>query len=476
MQVRCSSQIVLPRKMLGRSRKLTFGTLCNEGSYSADLGEVYKTGDKTDWLPMSADNICSQHTEFPHEHSEGCVLLRSTPVDQRLMDSTLHCPGPAVSHFSQRTANHGASRGCINGRKRFEKSESEDSGVELPPPSPYGSESSYSPEESESLESSTPEYSESPDSPTSEDPESPKRPTTEIQAPLVQSKETVIMEHSTGSFGIHSAKDVDPMERLVTQQRERELSGVPHKLEQAIIRSRRQRSSSKESIQNRTARNSRKYVGSIKEQRRGRTFSCEARSPTRPCQENKDQDPLHLPGDGLHYLENLCQMLEKIAELQQKNQRLQRDKKEAERRIHNQVLFLDSCVCGTSPNSRDSDSDVTDNPQPNEKTWEPKHYRKRSGSHAGVLLSVAKPTDNGLKVANKMDPKYVSVPNLQEGEQQRLHRNYKAEAPQWYKVKDMLSRLTGKSQESIHRRSQAAEPGKNCRYVMDLHMKTDIGP
>ncbi|XP_073445009.1 uncharacterized protein C8orf58 homolog isoform X1 [Dendrobates tinctorius] len=410
--------------MLGRHRKLTFGTLCNEG------------------------------------RTEGCILLGQTAVYRRLMDPTSLCSGPTVSPYAQLTNNHGGSIGCTVVHKRFEKSESEDSGVELPPPSPFGSESSYNPDESESLESSTPEYSESVDDPTPEVPESPKSTNIESQGSLAKSEEIVILDHqsvkTTGSFNIHPDKDIDTMECFFTKQRERDLSGVPQKLEQAILRSRR-RSTSRESIQNKTSRYHRQYVGSLKEQRRGKTINHQTKSPTRQSQVNKDQDPLLLPGDGLRYLESLCQMLEQIAELQEKNQRLQQEKKEAEGKLQLPVLFLDSCVCGAS---RDSDNDLTDNPHPIKKIWEPKHYRKRSSSHAGVLLSVARPTmakDNGLKQTDKMDPQYVSVPNLQEREKPRPHRNCKSESSQWYKVKDMLSKLAKKGAGSVHGSSKTVE-------------------
>ncbi|XP_056427009.1 uncharacterized protein LOC130367957 isoform X3 [Hyla sarda] len=419
----------------------------------------------------------------PIDLSEGCVLLGSTAVYRRLMDPTSPCTGPAVSNYIQSTISHQESSGFV--RKRFEKSESEDSGVELPPPSPFGSESSYNPDESDSLESSTPEFSESLDNPTLEDHEN---IITENQG---STGETVILEDSSlkdkGSFRMHPDKDTDTMRFFLTKQRERNTSGVPHKLEQAILRSRRQRSTYREPIQNRTPRYNRQYVGSLKEQRRGNTLSYQTKSPTRQSQENKDSDPLVLPGDGLRYLESLCNMLEQIAELQQKNQRLQQEKKEAEgrlhkkdveerlhkkdveerlhkkdveERLHNQVFFLDSCVCGAS---RDLENDLTDGPKPNQKTWEPTHYRKRSSSHAGVLLSIARPTDNVLKKAGKMDPQYVSVPNLQEEPGLRRQQNYKPEATQWHRVKEMLSRIAGKGAGPVQGRSQKAEPRNNCR-------------
>ncbi|XP_063786406.1 uncharacterized protein LOC134935027 [Pseudophryne corroboree] len=419
--------------MLGRYRKLTFGTLCNK------------------------------------ERSGGCVLIGRTAVYRRLMDPPTECSDPAVSHNAQLASNHGGSREYTVKRNCFEKSMSEDSGVEIPPPSPFGSESSYNPDEPEGLESSTPEYSETPESSASEDPDSLQSSGYGKQDSFSHSGETHTLEHSAfkspRSFTMHPQKDIDRLEYVRSQQQERDTSGVPHKLEQAVLRSRRPRSNSRDSIQSRIARHNRKYPGSLKEQCRGKTCSHQARSPTRPREENKDQDPLPLPGDGLRYLESLCDMLEQIAELQQRNLKLQHEKRETEERLRNRVLLLDSCVCGGSQACRDSDNDLTDNSPPIGGTWAAQHYRKRSTSHAGMLLGLNRPTGGTLREADKMEPQYVSVPNLQVGDRPGAMPHYKTEVSQWYKVKDMLSKLAGKSAvpSAVQGGTHTAQPHYNCR-------------
>ncbi|XP_075063208.1 uncharacterized protein C8orf58 homolog isoform X2 [Mixophyes fleayi] len=393
------------------------------------------------------------------------------------MDPPSGCSAPAVPHYAQSAGNRVGNRDYTVVRNRFEKSESEDSGVELPPPSPFGSESSYNPDEPESLESSAPEYSESPESPESsapEDPESLKSSICSKQDSFALSEETHKLAHSAsknpGSFKMHPHKDIDRLEYFLPQQREKDTSGVPHKLEQAVLRSRRQRSTSRESIQNRAARYSRQYPGSLKDQRRGKTFAHQARSPIRQSEENKDQDPLHLPGDGLRYLESLCDMLEQIAGLQENNLRLQHEKREAEERLRNRVVILDSCVCGSSRTCRELDNDLTDNPLPNERTWEAQHYRKRSSSQAGMLLTIARHTDSTLRESDKTEPHYVSVPNLKGGDRRRTTQTCKAEVSQWYKVKEMLSKLAhkGAGPADVKGSSRTAEPHYNCRTQATL--------
>ncbi|XP_072255924.1 uncharacterized protein C8orf58 homolog [Pyxicephalus adspersus] len=414
-------------KMLGRHRKLNLGALWSE------------------------------------ERSEGCVLLGSTAVYRPLMDSSSNCGISRVSHYPKSIVNHGGHGGYTVIRKHFEKSESEDSGVEMPPPSPYGSESSYNPDESESVESSNPEEPESLESPTPE--ASPNLNSLAYGKPdhFQPSQETTSVEYSflenPGSSNMHAPRNIHPLEYCITKQHEEDISNMPHKVEQAILRSRKQRSSSREAIQIRAARCSRQSASSQKEQHRGKSVGYEGQSSVCQSVENEGQDVLNLPGDGLRYLENLCHMLEQMAELQQRNQKLQHQKKTLEKKLQSQVLFLDSCVCGSSRDSRDLEQDMADNPLPNGTSWQPQHYRKRSSSHAGVLLGLATQPENNLKQTIKLDPQYVSVPNLQETERRRTTLNCKAEPTQWFKVKDLLSKLAKKNS------SPSAPQGtqSNCR-------------
>ncbi|KAM5171471.1 uncharacterized protein C8orf58 homolog [Mantella aurantiaca] len=366
------------------------------------------------------------------------------------MDPSFSCSISRGSLYPKSSDNRGGNGGYTDIRKRFEKSESEDSGVELPPPSPFGSESSYNPDESESVESSTPEDPESLESPTPE--ESPNLKSLAYGKPdnFQHSQGAVSVEHSSsekpGSFNLNSPRNIRRLEYNMNEQHEKKISGVPHKLEQAILRSRKQRSSSREAIQNRASKCARHYPGSLKEPRIGKSVAHEPRSSVRQRLENEDKDALQLPGDGLRYLESLCHMLEQFAELQQRNRNLQHQKRTLEERLQNQVLFLDACVCGSSRDSRDLDEDTRDTPLRSQgTTWQPQHYRKRSSSHAGVMFSLPRQPGNNLKEAIKMDPQYVSVPNLQETERQKAKQSYRAESSQWFKMKDLLSKWSGKN-------------------------------
>ncbi|PIO00737.1 hypothetical protein AB205_0201530, partial [Aquarana catesbeiana] len=392
------------------------------------------------------------------ERPEGCVLLGSTAVYRRLMDPSSSCSISRDSLYPKLSANQEGNGKYTGIRNRLEKSESEDSGVELPPPSPYGSESSFNPDECGSVESSTSEDHESLVNSAPEESQDLKSPPLGQPDHFQHSQEAASVEHpsseSSKSFIMHSPRDLHRLEYCMNKQPDNNISIVPHKLEQAILRSRKQRSSSREAIQNRAARCIRQYPGSLKEQHRGKSVGYEERSPGRYSLEN--EDALNLPGDGLRYLENLCHMLEQIAELQQRNQKLQHQKRTLEERLQSKVLFLDSCVCGSSRDSRDLEPDSTDNPLPHGATWQPQHYRKRSSSHAGFMLRLDRQLETKLKETNKMDPQYGSVPNLQETERQRTNQNYKAESSQWFKVKDLLSKLSGKnSPPAPSRRTQS---------------------
>ncbi|XP_018419191.1 PREDICTED: uncharacterized protein LOC108792817 [Nanorana parkeri] len=615
------------------------------------------------------------------------------------MDPSSSCGISRDSLYRTSSSNHKGNDGYTVIRARFEKSESEDSGVELPPPSPFGSESSYNPDEFESVESSTPEDPESLESSSPEESRDLKSPTYGKPDHFQHSPAKAAAAHSSsddsGSFNMHTIRDVNRVEHCLNKQPEKNISCVPHVLEQAILRSRRQRSSSREAIQNRAARCSRQYAGSLKEQRRGISAGYEARSPVRQRLEDEvksvltilfqflwdsvcivfqflwdsvcivfqflwdavcivsrflwdsvcivfrflwdavcivfrflwdtvcivfrflwdavcivsrfrwdimcivsrflwdsvcivfrflwdavcivfrflwdtvcivsrfrwdimcivsrflwdsvcivsrflwdsvcivfrflwdivcivsrfrwdimcivsrflwdsvcivfrflwdavcivfrflwetvcivsrflwdtvciDQDNLNLPGDGLRYLESLCHMLEQIAELQKRNQNLLHQKKTLEKKVQSQVLFLDACVCGSSQDSKDLEQDMTDNPLPHGTTWQQQHYRKRSSSHAGVLLSLARQPENNLKGTVKMDPHYVSVPNLQENERRRTNQSYKAESTQWCKVKDLLSKIAGKNSSPGSSRGTQS----NCRTQTTLEETT----
>ncbi|KAM8972429.1 uncharacterized protein C8orf58 homolog [Pelodytes ibericus] len=353
---------------------------------------------------------------------EDCVPLGSTAVYRRLMDPSLDSCSSVAPGYSR---EHYITKEATLTRARLVKSESEDSGVELLPHSPFDSESSYSHEESESLDTVYSEEAEHLKGSAHEEPDSLRESSSE---------ETDILE-------VHLKPQSIKVQR--TLQR-RDTSGLPHKLEQAVLRSRRQRGSSRESTLNRKACFSRQYSGSLKEQCSEKPPSHRTKSPSQSISETEKPDPLLLPGDGLKYLDNLCHMLEQIAELQQRNQRLQLEKKQAEERLHNRVMFVDSCQCGSSHSGRALKQDTPDG-RPNARSWERQNYRKRSSSHTGILANLPQQPVNSLTGAQKMESHFVSVPNLQEDATATRHRSFKVKVSQWEKVKSLLSKLAQKA-------------------------------
>ncbi|XP_053319063.1 uncharacterized protein C8orf58 homolog [Spea bombifrons] len=380
--------------MLGRHRKLTLGSLSSGGA----------------------------------GHSDDCVLVSGTAVYRRLMDSSLDTSSLAFPGYShEKEVKEKVIRG------RLQKSVSEDSGVELPPHSPFGSESSYSNEEAESLEMTYPEEPEVLKTSVPEEPSifrDSSSEETDILEVIASLKSESVNEHSYGA---------------VARERDIEKSVLPHKLEQAVLRSKRQRYSPRDRVQNRPARNN---PCTLKCQQRGKSLSHCTRSPPLSHPQNEEPDPLLLPGEGLQYLEDLCLMLEQVAELQQRNQRLQQEKRQAERRLRSRAAFVDSYQCVSSRPSKVLQNDTTDGNLPNARPWESHDYRKRASSYTGILNSLPQQPDNRLKKTDKVEPRFVSVPNLQDSRTLSRSRNYKGEASQWEKVKDLLSKLTRKASGS----------------------------
>ncbi|XP_063301580.1 uncharacterized protein LOC134601087 isoform X1 [Pelobates fuscus] len=366
------------------------------------------------------------------DNSKDCVLVGTSAVYRKLMDPSLDTCNNVVPRYD--CGKHTNKKAAV-ARARLEKSESEDSGVELPPNSPFGSEKSYGQEEPESIDVAYPEEqkhlrtSARKKSDSFVDSSSEETDIVDLTVPLKIEK-----------FKVHRYGDI-------TLQRERDMSGLPHKLEQAVLRSRRQRLSSREPTQNRTNWSNRHYQGSLKDQRRGTPLFHKTRSPTRCHNENEEHDPLHLPGDGLRYLENLCDMLEQIAELQKQNQRLQHEKRQSQERLHNIVLFNDSCQCSSSHSCRVTEGDAPDGSHPCIRTWENQIYRKRASSHTGILRNFQQQPSNRLIETDKTQPHFVSVPNLQENNAHSRDQR-KIEVSQWDKMKDLIFKLSRKASSS----------------------------
>ncbi|XP_018109021.1 uncharacterized protein LOC108711622 isoform X2 [Xenopus laevis] len=386
-------------------------------------------------------------SELTECFDEGCVLPSSTAVYRQIMDSSDTCCEGETPNYDREVEHYVRNRRSSKKREEFMKSESEDSGVELPPPSPLGSESSYSAEEPESLENPL-----EPDSLKSfthgnvdDLPDFTPDQTDLPQASASEKPETFrVLTHG----GI-AELDVD-------EQQETDTFDIPCRLEQAVLRSRTRRVRHKDLHQNRAGLHSRHYHGSLKH-----TLHNHARSPPQPVQVKEKEDPLSLPGEGLRYLESLCNVMEQIAELQQRNQALQHEKREGEYRLRHRVP-IDSCTCGSTKFQMGPAQDSTDGALPKERPWETKHYRKRSCSHSGVLRGLERNPGRHLASVDKRDPRFVSVPNLQKEERHNSSLNLKGEVSQWHRLKDMVSKLAHKATGSA---------GKQGTYRSQVHLE-----
>ncbi|XP_018110529.1 uncharacterized protein LOC108712697 isoform X2 [Xenopus laevis] len=367
------------------------------------------------------------------------------------MDTSDTCCEGDTSSYDHEVEHYVRDRRSTKKREEFMKSESEDSGVELPPPSPLGSESSYSAEEPESLENPP-------------EPESLKTFThgkvddlpdfTPDQTDLPQASAS---SEKPESFRVLTHGGIAELD--VDEQRETDAFDIPCRLEQAVLRSRTRRVRHKDLHQSRAGSRSRHYHGSLKH-----TLHNRERSPPRPEQVKEKEDPLSLPGEGLKYLESLCNMMEQIAELQQRNQALQQEKRDEEHRLRHRMP-IDSCICGSTTSLMVPAQDSTDGALTDERPWEPKHYRKRSSSHTGVLWSLERNPGRSLVSADKRDPHFISVPNLQEEARQNSVPNLKGEVSQWHRLKDLVSKLAQKAAGSG---SMSADKQGTCRSQVTL--------
>ncbi|XP_033027926.1 uncharacterized protein C8orf58 homolog isoform X2 [Lacerta agilis] len=170
---------------------------------------------------------------------------------------------------------------------------------------------------------------------------------------------------------------------------------------------------------------------------------------------------LTMPGQGLRYLEHICQMLEKIAHLQQANLRLQHQQQIMECRVRVQEAENE----GFSEDVPDGPGLMTlemqaEDPAAMEKLaeeehlksadcWHPHHFRARSASDTRVLRSPAHNLGNKAGCPQKATAHSASSPSLLDqldGGSHTLPPGMKLkDHSHWGKVKGLISRITRKS-------------------------------
>ncbi|XP_062995038.1 uncharacterized protein C8orf58 homolog [Elgaria multicarinata webbii] len=180
-------------------------------------------------------------------------------------------------------------------------------------------------------------------------------------------------------------------------------------------------------------------------------------------EEVQDEPSLTMPGQGLRYLEHICQMLEKIAHLQQANLRLQHQQQVMECRIRAQELENE----GFAEDPSEGPGLTKEGPQPEAPaamemeeeedegpnslgSWRPHHFRARSASDTRVLRNLAHNLGNKAELTRKAAAHSASSPSLMDQQDGGSHTlppgmKLKNDHSHWGKVKVLINRITRKS-------------------------------
>ncbi|XP_014377867.1 uncharacterized protein C8orf58 homolog isoform X2 [Alligator sinensis] len=211
--------------------------------------------------------------------------------------------------------------------------------------------------------------------------------------------------------------------------------------------------------------------------------SPEAGSPE-PCGDRTEgpRDPgLTLPGQGLRYLEHVCQMLERIAQLQKANLRLQQQQAVMESRLRSQepkhIMSLVEGPC-RAPEEQAPMSD----PAPGSglelemqeedmslAPWRPHPFRARSSSDTGTLWDLSRSAENDPAPFRKAAGHSCSSPSLLDQSDRGActlppGMRPQSNLSQWGKVKVLITRIARKSP----RGSEEAVGGRRCRAEATL--------
>ncbi|XP_053872542.1 uncharacterized protein C8orf58 homolog isoform X1 [Malaclemys terrapin pileata] len=185
---------------------------------------------------------------------------------------------------------------------------------------------------------------------------------------------------------------------------------------------------------------------------------------TESCGEEAEvrRDPsLTLPGQGLRYLEHVCLMLEKIAQLQRANLQLQQQQKVMESRLWGQQA--ENVVPSEERPCRAPEEQGLSQPEPENRaevemqeedlpldSWRPHHFRARSASDTGMLQDLTRSSENEPACSRKPATHCVSSPTLLDQPDWGAHTlppnmRPRNDRSHWGKVKVLINRITRKS-------------------------------
>ncbi|KAJ1090817.1 hypothetical protein NDU88_003946 [Pleurodeles waltl] len=191
------------------------------------------------------------------------------------------------------------------------------------------------------------------------------------------------------------------------------------------------------------------------------------------CQQEMEMekdDPLVLPGQGLRYLEHVCQVLEKMAELQRNNRSLRRQKRAIQARLRGTASEQE--ICGAVPPLGASQPDLHLTHQTDAATGGPRvSFRERSmsTSDVGNLWDFAPIQGTLARPPATISAPFVSTPDLKDTPDGWIPSNVpylrqKSEPSQWERVKELISKIARKAVDppntlrkaSFYRHAQAS--------------------
>nr|XP_032656780.1 uncharacterized protein C8orf58 homolog isoform X1 [Chelonoidis abingdonii] len=212
---------------------------------------------------------------------------------------------------------------------------------------------------------------------------------------------------------------------------------------------------------------------------------------TESCGEEADVEvqrdlSLTLPGQGLRYLEHICLMLEKVAQLQQANLQLQQQQKAMESRLWGQQA--ENAEPSEERPCRAPEELGLSQPEPESRaevemqeedlpldSWRPHPFRACLASDTGVLQDLIRSSENEPVCSRKTAMHCVSSPTLLDQPDWGAHTLPPNMRPRnncshWGKVKVLINRITRKSirasEPSLFRES--AVDSRHCSLEASL--------
>ncbi|XP_078522411.1 uncharacterized protein C8orf58 homolog isoform X2 [Lissotriton helveticus] len=170
--------------------------------------------------------------------------------------------------------------------------------------------------------------------------------------------------------------------------------------------------------------------------------------------EMENNDPMVLPGQGLRYLEHVCQVMEKMAELQRNNRSLRRQKRAIEARLRGTASEQEICGAASPLEASQPDLHLARQTDASTSGGPRVSFRERSmsTSDVGNLWDFAPIQGTRARPSAAILGTYVSTPDLKDTPDGWIPSNVpylrqKSEPTQWERVKELISKIARRAVE-----------------------------